>query len=221
MHTLSNVLSCFAGQCPETRHGPLTHGRNTMDRRQKKTRAAIFEAFRTLLAQKKYNHITVQEIIDAADVGRTTFYAHFPTKDALLGKMCTSLFEHVFFRHAESETTHDFSLAEGDPEQLITHLLYHLRDSRENIIGLLSCESSDLFLRYFKEYLNQFTADYLLRGARPPAGIPEDFIIDQISGSFVNMVQWWIGQKLKQPPETLARYYMAVISPTLGKAPRA
>ena len=80
-----------------------------MDRRQRKTRNAIFQAFTRLLEKKTYSALTVQEIIDEADISRSTFYAHFETKDELLKAMCTDIFGHVFSHEIMSEEHHDFS----------------------------------------------------------------------------------------------------------------
>jgi AcrR family transcriptional regulator len=187
-----------------------------MDRRQKKTRDAIFQAFGGLLSEKSYTKITVQEIIDKANVGRSTFYAHFETKDELLREMCTDLFGHVFSNHLDMESTHDFSLEEGKANAIITHILYHLRDNKKNVIGILKCESRELFLNYFKESLNELTFTYLLKDiSRENQAVPEDFLINHISGSFVNMVQWWIKNNLKQSPEEMSEYFFAVIKPVL------
>ena len=67
-----------------------------MDRRQRKSRDAIFKAFIELLSEKEYNQITVGQIIEIANVGRATFYSHFETKDFLLKDLCKELFEHIF-----------------------------------------------------------------------------------------------------------------------------
>jgi AcrR family transcriptional regulator len=54
------------------------------DRRQLRTRAALLAAFRDLMFAERYDRIDVASVCARADVGRSTFYAHFPGKDALL-----------------------------------------------------------------------------------------------------------------------------------------
>lgn len=187
-----------------------------MDRRQQKSRNAILNAFEELLAQRNYDKITVQQIIDKANVGRTTFYAHFETKDALLEEMCTNLFHHVFDNHPEVESTHDFSLSEGSFHKIVTHILYHLKDNGSNISKLLTGESSDIFLRYFTGYLNKLVVDCLLgEMKRQNFVVPTSFLRNHVSGSFVIMVQWWIKNGMKESPEDLAEYFFAVIDPIL------
>ena len=187
-----------------------------MDRRQQKTRAAIFSAFTTLLARKNYSKITVQEIIDTANVGRTTFYAHFETKDDLLKALCEELFGHIIDSAMDCTHTHGLYSDQKAPESVFCHLLQHLQENDKNIIGLLSCESSEIFLRYFKNSLNELIrSQFLHHSLKNTPDIPQDFLINHISGSFVEMVLWWIQNRMEPSPPELDRYFRAVIEPIL------
>ena len=179
-----------------------------MDRRQQKTRDAIFKAFSKLLEKKKYNNITVQDIIDEANVGRSTFYAHFETKDELLKAMCTDIFSHVLSDVLLSEETHDFSTRNNGLEAKITHILYHIKDSKKDIIGILSCESSELFMNYFKLYLMEMFKKHL---DEIKVAAPTDFVLNHLVGSFAESIKWWITHEMKYSPEDIARYFLSVI----------
>ena len=187
-----------------------------MDRRQQKTRTAIFSAFTSLLAEKSYSKITVQEIIDAANVGRTTFYAHFETKDDLLKELCEELFGHIIGSAMDCTHTHGLYSDGSAPESVFCHLLQHLQENDRNIIALLSCESSEMFLRFFKDSLNELVrSQFINQNRKANTDIPQDFLINHISGSFVEMVLWWIRGHRKQTPEDLERYFRAVIEPMI------
>ena len=187
-----------------------------MDRRQQKTRTAIFSAFTSLLAEKSYSKITVQEIIDAANVGRTTFYAHFETKDDLLKELCEELFGHIIGSAMDCTHTHGLYSDGSAPESVFCHLLQHLQENDKNIIALLSCESSEMFLRFFKDSLNELVrSQFINQNRKANTDIPEDVLINHISGSFVEMVLWWIKGHRKQTPEDLDRYFRAVIEPII------
>ncbi len=188
-----------------------------MDRRQKKTRDAIFTAFTTLLSKKSYSKISIQEIIDEANVGRTTFYAHFETRDDLLKAMCEELFGHIVVSAADATHTHGLYSDNDAPESIFCHLLQHLQENDRNILALLSCESNELFLRYFKDSLNELISHQYLQSHPRHNDLPDDFLGNHISGSFVEMVLWWIRGRMQQPPEQLDAWFRSVIEPTLRK----
>ncbi len=187
-----------------------------MDRRQIKTRQAIFSAFVKLLETKRYEKITVQEILDEANIGRSTFYAHFETKDELLKAVCKELFGHIIDSAADKSHTHGLYSNEDAPQSVFCHLLQHLQENDNNILGLLSCESSEIFLRYFKDSLNELIqAQFVTHRHKDIEDLPQDFLINHISGSFVEMVLWWLKDKKKHTPEELDYYFRSVIEPVL------
>ncbi len=176
-----------------------------MDRRQKKTRKAVFEAFTGLLEQKSYSNISVQEIIDAANIGRSTFYAHFETKDELLRALCTEIFEHVFSDDLPKEKTHDFSSRKKDLTGEITHILYHLNDSRPYIKSILSCESGEMFMKYFKEYLVQLFSGEL---DKHTYDVPQEYILNHLVCDFAETVRWWMKHE-QYSAEDISRFFFS------------
>ncbi len=188
-----------------------------MDRRQKKTRDAIFGAFARLLEKKAYHRITVQEIIDEANVGRATFYAHFETRELLLKALCDDLFGHIIDTAMEIPRGHAHDTCKMADDSVFLHLLRHLRENDGNILALLSSENNEIFLRYFKINLKRLISTRLsVRERVGDAVLPLDFAINHITSSFVETVIWWLRRERKETPEELAAYFEAVISPLLG-----
>lgn len=183
-----------------------------MDRRQQKTRAAIFAAFTVLLEKENYNKITIQEIIDEANVGRTTFYSHFETKDALLNALCDELFGHIINDALDQEHTHGLYPEEEAEVSIFFHVLAHLQENDNNILRLLSGESNELFMRYFKNGMKTVIEKRLLPNKKK-SSLPHDFLVNHISGSFIELVYWWIEGDMKYSPKKLDEYFRAAIKP--------
>lgn len=177
-----------------------------MDKRQQKTRAAIFAAFSRLLETKRYEAITVQQIIDEANIGRSTFYAHFETKDELLRAMCTDIFDHVFsVEHSHQQQP---GWEQTNLERKLSHVLYHLQEDHHKLRGMLKSDSGEVFMRYFKEYLAVLFRKYQEEFHCP---VPEDFLIHHLVGSFSETVKWWVEENTRHSPEQVAHYFMSVL----------
>ena len=67
-----------------------------------------------------------------------------------------------------------------------------------------------------KDSLNELIQNqFVNQNRKNNTDIPQDFLVNHISGSFVEMVLWWIRGRMKQTPEELDRYFRAVIEPIL------
>ena len=183
-----------------------------MDRRQTKTREAIFTAFTTLLSEKNYNQISVQDIIDTAEIGRTTFYTHFETKDFLLKDLCEELFGHIIETAMGLPHGHYHCTCASADDSVFLHLLRHLQENDRNILELLSSQNNEIFLRYFKSNLKRLIiTQYADKGLLKSSSLPEDYLVNHITSSFVETVDWWLSHNMKESPETITEYYLEAI----------
>ena len=184
-----------------------------MDRRQRKTRDAIFGAFTRLLEKRAYNQITVQEIIDEADIGRATFYAHFETKDYLLKDLCEELFGHIIDTAIGLPHGHCHYSCGEKSDSVFLHLLRHLQENDRNILALLSSQNNEIFLQYFKTNLKKLIkTQFADSGRLNSSTLPEDYLVNHISSSFVETVSWWIRRGMRETPEELDEYFEFTMS---------
>ena len=180
-----------------------------MDRRQRKTREAIFNAFILLLSKKNFNSVTVGEIIDLADVGRATFYAHFETKDFLLRQLCVELFDHVFHpEYDEQEEKRNIFHCDAH-DSVFLHLFKHIKKNDNNIGKLLSSKSNDLFLEYFKNGVKGLVEkNYSDFESNKPQIVPKDFWVNHVTSTFIETLRWWLENDMRQTPETITEYFL-------------
>lgn len=184
-----------------------------MDRRQKKTRQAIFNAFCHLLSKKDFGSITVGEIIERADIGRATFYAHFETKDFLLKELCEELFCHVFDSIREDKTDHRHIFECDGSDNVFLHLFKHIYKNDNNILRLLSCRNNELFLTYFRSNLQRLIENRLEVFRKPQwCNLPESFVVSHVAATFTQTVKWWVDNGMEQSPEQIEKYFVSVLN---------
>ena len=183
-----------------------------MDRRQRKSRETIFNAFISLLSKKHYNKITVGEIIEIADIGRATFYSHFETKDFLLKELCVELFNHLFNSERQNCIKNRNIFDCDSQDEVFLHLFKHIKQNDNNICKLLSSQNNELFLDYFRAEVRLLIINHLSDFCdKKPKNIPEDFWINHITSTFIETLRWWIKNKMLQTPEVITEYFLLLI----------
>ena len=165
------------------------------DRRSQRTRQAIGDAFVELMMEKGYDAISIKDIIERANVGRSTFYSHYTDKEALFAAQLDHLMEllssHVPQEHSE---TNPFFPSLG--------LFQHISEQRKLYKILTWGSGVDVLTRHLQNSLSGQIEQNLL-ASENKYDVPVPVIANFLSGSFLSLVKWWLDNKLEYSPEEM------------------
>ena len=180
-----------------------------MDKRFEKTEKAIYEAFGEVLTNKDYKSITIEDILFLSKVSRSTFYAHFKTKEELLKSITDHIFEHVFSHSLKEEATHDFSKSDiFDYSHLITHTLYHLHEEKDLVKAILNNETRDTFFNAMRKNVN-YVSKLIVQDDKN-TDLPLELKISKVTETFILCVSYWFKHNCEETPEKITSYFFTL-----------
>jgi len=184
------------------------------DRRSQRTRTAVRQAMLELITERGWDAVAVQDICERADIGRSTFYTHYPSKDDLLLGSLEDLRQFLRLHGQQRRLAGDdsaFAFALG--------LAEHAYEQRRLFRALVGRRSGYLVQQRFREMVIRLVGDELPPGDLP--GVPRSALQRWLAGAFVELLGWWIEQRSLLPPEELAAMFDRLVRPVLAMRPPA
>lgn len=189
------------------------------DRRVRRTRELLQKALIELISERGYDALTIQEIADRANVGRTTFYLHYSSKEELLMSCHEAIVSRFHFGPLHPLSREELLSPEAPPG--MTSAYRHLEDARAMLSPIFQGKDSLLLLRRIRDWSAQ-VIEASLRAAFVEADstIPFDVLANYLAGAQIALVQWWLEKRQPHTPENLAqtfhRLQRAAIRDALG-----
>lgn len=161
--------------------------KGSIDRRVARTRSLLQEALFRLIVEKGYAATTIEDICRAADVGRSTFYTHYPDKDSLRR---TTIKEHTRML----QTLIAASYAESDVNGFAFSLpvFEHAQDKRDLHRALLGANGRDMPEEVRNWISSQIRKELveLCEGRRYDPDL--EIAVPYVLGALVEVMHWWL-----------------------------
>ncbi len=189
---------------------------DTADRRVRRTRKLLHDALISLVLERNYDSITVRDILDQADVGRSTFYTHFDSRDELLisgmDDLRTTL-RSAIERDRGSAKHHESVVA------FSRAVFEHANEYREVYHALLRTSAWPLVRQHLQEILDEVIRDEAkgeivkLRSAE--SEIPVDLFVHYLNASFFAVLTWWLDRRSRLSPAQIDERFRSLVLPTV------
>lgn len=179
------------------------------DRRTRKTRQLLRGALLGLLKEKRYDEISVQDVIERADVARSTFYMHYTDKDDLLTGG-----QGIFAENLDHQMTAHTG-GSGAPAFSARIWFYHVQ-SQGGILKLIAKDdpAMELAMKTLRGIIHRSMQEGMQSHA--PAGndgVPRPVIVDYLSDSLMTLIKWWLKDGMRRTPEQMDDMFQRLVMP--------
>lgn len=179
-----------------------------MDRRSERTRRLVGEALVSLLLEKRYDTITIQDILERADIGRSTFYEHYWDKEDLL----TSEIERMVERLVQQLGTARQSTPTAIPSLA---LFRHVQEHHRLYQALLRGRGIEIVIQALLDQLRTRVQERFLQVERKESEAEDvlDAAASYVAGAFVTLLQWWLKTEMSLSPERMDTLFHDLVLP--------
>lgn len=188
------------------------------DRRVQRTRRLLHKALMSEVLKSKYESITVQQILDRADVGRSTFYTHFHDKDELL----VSGFENVktLLKSAQAAAA---EIPGKSYEKIIGFSLAmfeHASEYRAVNRALVGSQAEAVVRRQIHSALEGIVGPEvraaMQRRKRGDCAISPELLTHFLVSTYISVLTWWLNAKSPIPARDIHEGYRQLVVPCLA-----
>ena len=168
------------------------------DARVRRTRDALGDALITLMQEKPFDTITVQDVLDRAHVSRSTFYSHYTDKDDLLMSDADEFFEAISMALSQHGDKSDRVFP-------VREFFTHLSDVQPFFRALVKsgkfAENMELARGHFARGIERRLSEIPRAQSIPAKQLPA--IAFAHAGALLSLVTWWIDRGMRESPEEM------------------
>lgn len=188
------------------------------DRRVQKTRKLLQDALVSLITEKSFDSITIQEILDRANVGRSTFYFHYGNKYELLHS-CFEDFCDLFEKHNECVSNNGRSSGNSNEPDFILSLFRFVGQNHQLYKAVLGMEGMGLISnpihQYIFSYINNSVKKSVAVKAKTPLEL--DMLAHYTTSAFIGTMFWWINNDMPCTVEDVTKNFKRFATYDVGE----
>lgn len=190
----------------------MTDQKGRKDRRINRTRRQLRNALMSLILERGYNAVTIEDITERADLGRTTFYLHFRDKEELLVESLEEIAEEL---KEQVEQAADLGLEDGNFKgNPVAVAFRHVDENRDLYRIILKGEGSSKVASRIRDIIEEAAEDfftrYMSRFMSAPPEMPLSLVAGYFASALMGFVTLWLEKELPYGGDEAADLFMTL-----------